>query len=155
MVLTGFYWFPLQCPAADGVSASGAAVQQDQSDGEDKENQPEAEGAEEDDGGWITPSNIGQLKLDSPDWTAAADVTVGCVTTDFAMQVRRVAAGTPRARPDGLLCSFQNVLVQIGLHVLSLDGMLIRQARNYILRCHACFRWAPPQQQLLIQPHPT
>jgi len=34
----------------------------------------------------------------------------------------------------------QNVLIQIGLHVLSVNGMLIKQARNYILRCHACFK---------------
>ncbi|XP_054475512.1 RNA-binding protein NOB1 [Anoplopoma fimbria] len=92
----------------------------DQSDDEDKENEPEED---EDDGGggggWITPSNIKQVKMDSADWTAPADVTVGCLTTDFAMQ---------------------NVLIQIGLHVLSVNGMLIKQARNYILRCHACFR---------------
>uniref|UniRef100_A0A3P8RL23 RNA-binding protein NOB1 n=1 Tax=Amphiprion percula TaxID=161767 RepID=A0A3P8RL23_AMPPE len=87
---------------------------------EDKENEPEEEDEDEDDGGgWITPSNIRQVKMDSADWTAPADVTVGCLTTDFAMQ---------------------NVLIQIGLHVLSVNGMVIRQARNYILRCHACFK---------------
>uniref|UniRef100_A0A3P9HU36 RNA-binding protein NOB1 n=1 Tax=Oryzias latipes TaxID=8090 RepID=A0A3P9HU36_ORYLA len=90
---------------------------EDQSDDEDKENEPEEE--EPDGGGWITPSNIRQVKMESADWTAPADVTVGCLTTDFAMQ---------------------NVLIQMGLHVLSVGGMVIRQARNYILRCHACFR---------------
>ncbi|KAM9816846.1 RNA-binding protein NOB1 [Neosynchiropus ocellatus] len=74
---------------------------------------------EDDGGGWITPSNIGLVKMDSADWRTPAHVKVGCLTTDFAMQ---------------------NVLVQIGLHVLSVDGMLIKQARNYILRCHACFK---------------
>lgn len=124
------------------MDQSDAAVQQDQSESEDKENQPEAEGDEEDDGGgWITPSNIGQVKMDSADWTAPADVTVGCVTTDFAMQVRHVAA--PEASLPVLIswsAAFQNVLIQIGLHVLSLNGMLIKQARSYILRCHACFK---------------
>nr|XP_020458326.1 RNA-binding protein NOB1 isoform X2 [Monopterus albus] len=85
------------------------------SDDEDKENEPE----EEDGGGWITPSNINQVKMESADWTTPADVRVGCLTTDFAMQ---------------------NVLIQIGLHVLSVNGMVIKQARNYILRCHACFK---------------
>ncbi|CAF89575.1 unnamed protein product, partial [Tetraodon nigroviridis] len=100
----------LEMLVTDGVSAPQ----------QDEENRPEGEDEDEDDGGgWITPSNIGQVKMDSADWTAAADVTVGCVTTDFAVQ---------------------NVLIQIGLHVLSLNGMLIRQARSYILRCHACFR---------------
>uniref|UniRef100_A0A671UM69 RNA-binding protein NOB1 n=1 Tax=Sparus aurata TaxID=8175 RepID=A0A671UM69_SPAAU len=98
----------------------------DQSDDEDKENEPgddEEEEEEDDDdddgGGWITPSNIKQVKMDSADWTAPADVKVGCLTTDFAMQ---------------------NVLIQMGLHVLSVNGMVIKQARNYILRCHACFK---------------
>ncbi|CAI5646373.1 unnamed protein product [Oreochromis niloticus] len=96
-----------------------------QSDNEDKENEPDDEDDEENDdddddgGGWITPSNIKQVKMDSADWTAPADIRVGCLTTDFAMQ---------------------NVLIQIGLHVLSVNGMLIKQARNYILRCHACFK---------------
>lgn len=60
----------------------------DQSDDEDKENEPEDEDGDDDDGGgWITPSNIRQVKMDSADWTAPVDVQVGCLTTDFAMQV--------------------------------------------------------------------
>ena len=45
---------------------------------------------DDDDGGWITPDNINQVKsrmrkenLDA----VPANVTVGCLTTDFAMQV--------------------------------------------------------------------
>ncbi|XP_005815402.1 RNA-binding protein NOB1 isoform X1 [Xiphophorus maculatus] len=75
--------------------------------------------SDDDDDGWITPSNIRQVKMESSDWTEAADVRVGCLTTDFAMQ---------------------NVLIQMGLHVLSVGGLVIRRARSYILRCHACFR---------------
>lgn len=123
---------------------SDTTVELGQSEEEDKENQPEDEGDEEDDGGgWITPSNIGQVKMDSADWTAPADVKVGCLTTDFAMQVRRISQFIDEyLLPVLISCSvaFQNVLIQIGLHVLSLNGMLIKQARNYILRCHACFK---------------
>lgn len=114
-----------------------------QSDDEDKEN--EAEDEEEGGGGWITPSNIGQVKMDCADWTAPTDVTVGCLTTDFAMQVNGChcpPTASPRATAASSSClSFQNVLIQIGLHVLSVNGMVIKQARSYILRCHACFRW--------------
>lgn len=77
---------------------------------------------DEDDDGWITPDNISRVKdemgkgaLDA----VPANVTVGCLTTDFAMQ---------------------NVLIQMGFHVISLDGLLIREARSYVLKCHACFR---------------
>ena len=81
----------------DGVSVSDSRSDtspkaENRSDDEDKENEPEEEEEEEDDededgGGWITPSNIKQVKMDSADWTAPADVRVGCLTTDFAMQV--------------------------------------------------------------------
>ncbi|NWR47976.1 NOB1 protein, partial [Regulus satrapa] len=74
----------------------------------------------DDDEGWITPSNLKQAQQDAGHCdTAPVGVQVGCVTTDFAMQ---------------------NVLLQMGLHVLAVNGMLIRRARSYILRCHGCFR---------------
>ncbi|KAG7332952.1 hypothetical protein KOW79_003087 [Hemibagrus wyckioides] len=90
---------------------------------EDDDGVEEREGEDEDEdddgGGWITPSNIRQIQMDTGEWSPSENVTVGCVTTDFAMQ---------------------NVLIQIGLKVLSVNGMLIKHTRNYILRCHACFK---------------
>ena len=44
---------------------------------------------------------------------------VACLTMDFAMQ---------------------NVLKQMGLHVSSLEGKVIKQMRTFILRCYACFK---------------
>ncbi|XP_017568061.1 RNA-binding protein NOB1 [Pygocentrus nattereri] len=92
-------------------------------DGENEEDQEEEEEEDEeeddDDGGWITPSNLKQIQMDVGHVQHSANAKVGCVTTDFAMQ---------------------NVLIHIGLNVLSLNGMLIKQTRNYILRCHACFK---------------
>ncbi|NXM39816.1 NOB1 protein, partial [Gymnorhina tibicen] len=80
----------------------------------------EEEDEESDDEGWITPSNLKQAQQDTGHCdTAPVGVRVGCVTTDFAMQ---------------------NVLLQMGLHVLAVNGMLIRRAQSYILRCHGCFR---------------
>ncbi|XP_038123343.1 RNA-binding protein NOB1 [Cyprinodon tularosa] len=104
--------------ASPQTEQRAGGLQDDQSDDEDKENEDE----DDDDGGgggWITPSNISQVKMESADWTEPADVRVGCLTTDFAMQ---------------------NVLIQMGLRVLSVNGMVIKQARSYILRCHACFK---------------
>lgn len=79
----------------------------------------EEEDVEDDNEGWITPSNIQQIYRDMGCSETTAEIKVGCMTTDFAMQ---------------------NVLIQMGLHVISLNGMIIKQARNYILRCHACFK---------------
>lgn len=68
---------------------------------------------------WITPDNLEEArrKMGALD-TLSTVVEVACLTTDFAMQ---------------------NVLIQIGINVVSLDGLLIKQAKTFILRCFACF----------------
>ncbi|XP_066290875.1 RNA-binding protein NOB1-like [Branchiostoma lanceolatum] len=75
---------------------------------------------DDDDEGWITPSNIHKVKRNATlGSTEPREVKVGCITTDFAMQ---------------------NVLIQMGLHVISVEGFLIRRAKSYVLRCHACYK---------------
>lgn len=79
--------------------------------------------SDDDGGGWITPKNLnkvnqtfgtsGDIKIEE------SNVKCACLTTDFAMQ---------------------NVLIQMGLHVLSVQGMLIRQARSYIQKCFGCYK---------------
>ncbi|XP_075694639.1 RNA-binding protein NOB1 isoform X2 [Rhinoderma darwinii] len=93
----------------------------DKSTSEEEEGEEEEEDDDDDDdgGGWITPSNIKQIQQDMGTREAPVNVVVGCLTTDFAMQ---------------------NVIMQMGLHVLSVDGMLIRHTRNHILHCHGCFK---------------
>lgn len=86
---------------------------------EEEEEEEECEDSDDDGGGWITPSNIKQIQQELEQCDTPEDVQVGCVTTDFAMQ---------------------NVLLQMGLHVLAVNGMLVREARSYILRCHGCFK---------------
>lgn len=85
---------------------------------------------EDDDGeGWITCSSDiqqGQLVPKTSN-TDDANKTNGpptsqrtaCTTTDFAMQ---------------------NVLLQMGLPLLSVDGMKIRRLKSWVYRCGACFR---------------
>ncbi|NXC41445.1 NOB1 protein, partial [Penelope pileata] len=110
---------------ANAISTSpetteGHQSSEDGDSAEEEEEEEEENEEESDDEGWITPSNLKQVQQDMGHFdTAPANVQVGCVTTDFAMQ---------------------NVLLQMGLHVLAVNGMLIRQARSHILRCHGCFR---------------
>uniref|UniRef100_A0A4X2LXW5 RNA-binding protein NOB1 n=1 Tax=Vombatus ursinus TaxID=29139 RepID=A0A4X2LXW5_VOMUR len=118
---------PLHIPGFHLPSKAG----EDQSvlsEGEENERGEKSEGSaeededgddEDEDGGWITPSNIKQVQQELGQYDSPDNVQVGCVTTDFAMQ---------------------NVLLQMGLHVLAVNGMLIREARSYILRCHGCFK---------------
>ena len=53
-------------------------------------NDPDDDENEDDDDGWITPDNISRVKDEMRKGTldaVPANVTVGCLTTDFAMQV--------------------------------------------------------------------
>ncbi|CAF2840785.1 unnamed protein product [Rotaria sp. Silwood2] len=77
-----------------------------------------------DDDGWITPSNVKAVKSKALDngtsensETMHETLPVACITTDFSMQ---------------------NVLIQMGIPVLSVDGLLIRTARSYVLKCRVC-----------------
>lgn len=64
--------------------------------------------------------NIRNIKKEfDSDFLEQKSVTVACLTMDFAMQ---------------------NVLKQIGLNVISLDGRVIKQMRTYIFRCYACYK---------------
>eukprot|EP00946_MAST-07B_sp_MAST-7B-sp1_P001003 g1003.t1 len=83
--------------------------------------------AAEDDGeGWVNESNVDSMAtaawgkgtksvhVAEEDDIAAA----GCITTDFAMQ---------------------NVILQIGLKLLAVDGRTIRRLKQWVYKCDACF----------------
>lgn len=87
---------------------------------EDDDDDQDDDDEDEDGGGWITPGNIRSVKEKmGGDGLEKATVKVGCLTTDFAIQ---------------------NVLIQMGLNVVSVDGMLIKRAKSFVLRCFACFK---------------
>ncbi|KAJ1340762.1 hypothetical protein BSLG_004856 [Batrachochytrium salamandrivorans] len=77
-----------------------------------------------DEEGWITPRNIAKHKARNLYEPASAGkskkaLSVACMTTDFAMQ---------------------NVLMQMHLNILSVDGVVIRKLKNWVMRCHACYK---------------
>lgn len=77
-------------------------------------------GYEDDDDGWITPTNLQKAKKQmNEDLVEDKPAVVACITTDFAMQ---------------------NVLKQMNLKVAALDGRMIKQLRTFILRCYTCFK---------------
>lgn len=87
--------------------------------------QPDAVESESSDSeGWITPSNIEKQKAKDLNASTVpipenSTMQVATITTDFAMQ---------------------NVLLQVGLNLLSPSLQRIRTIRTYILRCHGCFQ---------------
>ncbi|XP_006456832.1 hypothetical protein AGABI2DRAFT_188646 [Agaricus bisporus var. bisporus H97] len=97
--------------------------------------------SDEDDGEgeWITPQNAGihkskalHLLPDNDSKTKGRKtkeeetIGAGCMTADFAMQ---------------------NVLLQMGLDLVSVEGKRIQRVRNYVLRCHACYKICKDQSK--------
>lgn len=80
---------------------------------------------DDDDSGWITPDNIQEVTAKYYGTMGAPDDgrNVGCITTDYAMQ---------------------NVLLQMGLGLLSVDGYTIKTVRQYVLKCSACNKYFVP-----------
>nr|XP_020643916.1 RNA-binding protein NOB1 [Pogona vitticeps] len=114
------------------LNADAVIKEEEEEDLKGQESDEEGSKEESDEeGGWITPSNIKQIQQDFGQADEPTGVKVGCVTTDFAMQ---------------------NVLLQMGLHVLAVNGLLIRHARSYILRCHGCFKTTSEMTRLFC-PH--
>ncbi|OXU30886.1 hypothetical protein TSAR_002607, partial [Trichomalopsis sarcophagae] len=106
------------CEKDDGHD-SGSHDEEEEDDNDDDDDDDD-EDCSEDDSGWITPKNITNIKkqMDS-DVIKEKPATVACLTMDYAMQ---------------------NVLLQIGLNVASLEGKCIKQMRTFILRCYTCFK---------------
>ncbi|EMD40951.1 hypothetical protein CERSUDRAFT_91703 [Gelatoporia subvermispora B] len=89
--------------------------------------------SDEDDGEgeWITSSNVALHKSRALQLLPSADarkgkgkgklerIMVGCMTADFAMQ---------------------NVLLQMGLGLVGVEGKRIERVKSWVLRCHACFK---------------
>ena len=70
-------------------------------------------------GGWLGPNNISKLNCKEGDDHLARleEIGVGVVTKDFAMQ---------------------NVILQIGLPLMALNGTVIRRIKSFILECFSC-----------------
>ena len=90
---------------------------------EDSEDDAGEELSDDGDGEWITPKNISRVRekratknLQSVD--KEEPIGAACISADFAMQ---------------------NVMMRMGIKVLSMNGMLIKKAKKFVLKCNACF----------------
>ncbi|KAJ2489163.1 20S-pre-rRNA D-site endonuclease nob1 [Coemansia sp. RSA 2050] len=76
-------------------------------------------------GDWITPQNVKQKQAvsamgmkEAHGFSARSVTKVACVTSDFAMQ---------------------NVMLKMGISLVTPDGIAITRLSTWVLRCHACF----------------
>jgi len=91
-------------------------------DPDGSEDEDECESDSDSNDGWITTSNLkaAQKKMEKlhfgdPDLKVWEEVA--CITLDYAMQ---------------------NVLAQMGMSVMSVDGVKMSSMKSYVLRCYSC-----------------
>ncbi|KAJ1726686.1 20S-pre-rRNA D-site endonuclease nob1 [Coemansia biformis] len=76
-------------------------------------------------GGWITPKNVKQRQAADTTGLRIADahrtrrLQVACITSDFAMQ---------------------NLMLKMGINLVTSDGVKVSRLRTWVLRCHACYQ---------------
>lgn len=112
-----------QPPKAEDAAAPPPPAQDDGPLYDDPSDEDDGEGE------WITPSNVALHKSRAlhlvPEESRkgkgkpAEQIKVGCMTADFAMQ---------------------NVLLQMGLSLVGVEGKKIERVKSWVLRCHACFK---------------
>ena len=73
----------------------------------------------DDDEGWITPDNVASFSVNGKCVEDDSDANVACATLDGAMQ---------------------NVLLQIGLRVVNGEGLVVKNVKQFVQKCHACFK---------------
>jgi len=108
-------------------------------DAEEYEESDSEEGSDgatssDDGGGWITPGNLKEKKrqMGALPPENVPKIKVACMTTDFAMQ---------------------NVLKQLGLQIMSVNGLIIKQTKTWILRCYACYKTTPLMHKQFCPKH--
>ena len=111
-------------PQYTAQTTGGEEVEDDAPLYEDPSDEDDGEGE------WITPENVklhksramGNLPDDDVKKKRKQEeeiVSSGCMTADFAMQ---------------------NVILHMGLNLVGMEGKRIERVKNWVLRCHACFK---------------
>jgi len=83
-----------------------------------------------DEGEWITPDNLAQTVSLQRCVDETIHYDVGCITKDFSMQ---------------------NVILQMGLNLLSVDGLVIKQVKQFVLKCVACLNFTLDMEKIFCQ----
>ncbi|WFD32287.1 20S-pre-rRNA D-site endonuclease nob1 [Malassezia sp. CBS 17886] len=108
-----------------------------QAHGEGDSTDDEATGGE-----WVTPDNITKHK------NRALGIVVDesvAMPSEPGTSRRRRGRRNKRTSTMSVACmtgdfAVQNVLLQMGLHLVSVDGLRIERVKSWVLRCHACYK---------------
>lgn len=95
----------------------------------------------DDDGDWITPENLTEAIIKD-----SGEDTTGSLGVEASEEDRHVALNRPENQVALATGDFavQNVALQMNLNLMNfMSGLKIKRIRNYMLRCHACFKIFP------------
>ena len=106
-------------------------------------------------GSWITPSNIKKHKI--RDFTTTNSF-ISSTTSGLEPTRRTRRRSDVSERPAGAIMksacmtgdfAMQNVALQMGLNLVSMDGGAIKSVKTWVLRCHGCFKYSPLKPTML------
>jgi rRNA maturation endonuclease Nob1 len=98
-------------------------------------------------GRWITPANIKKHKIrDSTTTNYVVSSTSGTIyppnpprrRSDVSERASRPVMKSACMTGD---FAMQNVALQMGLNLISMDGESVRHVKTFVLRCHGCFTY--------------
>jgi RNA-binding protein NOB1 len=100
-------------------------------------------------GFWITPSNIKKHKIrDSTTTNSIVSASSGAESKPTRRRNETAERGGPVMKSACMTGDYamQNVALQMGLNLVSMEGGGVRQVKTWVLRCHGCFtyRLFPP-----------
>ncbi|KAK0532666.1 20S-pre-rRNA D-site endonuclease nob1 [Tilletia horrida] len=106
---------------------------------------------ESDGGEWITADNIRKFKnidlgiVQSESSIVATATDEGAAESSNASAKKKKGKGGKGQGRMTVACmtadyAVQNVLLQMGLNLVSSDGLKITKVKSWVLRCHACFK---------------
>lgn len=101
----------------------------------------EVYGDEDDDGDWITPENLTETLIKD-----SGEDTTGSRSVEATVEERNLALDLPTNQVALATGDFavQNVALQLNLNLMNfMSGLRIKRLRNYMVRCHACFKLMP------------
>ncbi|CCF59452.1 hypothetical protein KAFR_0H00430 [Kazachstania africana CBS 2517] len=96
---------------------------------------------EDDDGEWITPDTLTETMIKD-----SGEDTTGSRNAELSEKELSQALNNPKNQVALATGDFaaQNVALQLNLNLMNfMSGLRIKRLRNYMLRCHACFKLYP------------
>lgn len=101
----------------------------------------QSEQVDDDGEGWVTVSNIKSIKASGMHGFSFKDLSTNNSNNDANKKTNKKLGPDPSNRCACATTDFamQNILLQMGMVLLSIDGMAVRKVKHWVTRCATCF----------------